>query len=179
MEKSKFKFSFPRFTWNVLNCFYKKDSEFDAEIVTGVYTWKSSVMMSYQNDSRCPENCVLIADSYQIAAYNEKHPNAPLRILDERIKGYYESLFGEHYFLAPILEKAVPFFTESGVINHIMSKYSDLKMLRPSPGSKRPQVMTMNHLGINFKIYLICNAISLFVFLIEVCVLSIRKMKRY
>jgi len=168
-----------RFPLNLQNCFHTKENEFEADMVTGIFSWRSSVMLSYLNDSRCPENCILVADAFQIVSYNEEHPNAPLRVLNQRIMGFYEPVFGGLSFLAPILEKAVPFFTESGVINHIMSNYNDLGMLRPSPESKRPQVMTMNHLGINFKIYLICNAISLFVFVIEVCVHLVKKMNRY
>jgi len=165
---------------NPLHCFVKNTngSEFDAKIITGGYTWRSSVLRAYLNDSRCPENCILVADAFQIAAYNEEHPNVPLRVLKQRIMGFYETIFSWAPFLSPILEKAVPFFTESGVINHIMSIHNDLEMLRPPSESKRPQVMTMNHLGINFKVYLICIAISLFVFAIEVCVHSIKKMKQ-
>jgi len=135
-------------------------------------------MLSYLEDSRCPESCILVADTHQIAAYNEEHPDAPLRILDERIKGFYESPFAQQPFLEPILEKAVPFFTESGVINHIMSIHNNLEMLRPLPELQEPQVMTMNHLAISFKVYLIFIAVSVLAFAIEVCVHFIKRMKQ-
>jgi len=161
-------------------CYVMKtnESEFDAEVVTGLYTWRSSVLLSYQNDSRCPENCILVADAFQIADYNEEHPNAPLGILNQRIKGFYEPVFRDVPFLSSILEKAVPFFTESGVLNHIMSNYNDKRMLRPPPAAKKPQVMTMNHLGISFKVYLIFIAVSFLSFAIEVCVHFIDRLKR-
>jgi len=113
----------------------------------------------------------LVGDSYQIAEYNKEHPNAPLRILNQRLLGFYETFFADQQFLLPMLEKVIPLFKESGIINHIMSNLDQLPLELIDP-----QVMTLNHLAISFKVHFILIALSFFVFAVEVCVHSIKRL---
>jgi len=117
---------------------------------------------------------VLVADSHEIADYNGKHPNAPLKIIDRRIFRFHDFIGMEVEKLIPIYIKATSKLLENGLLERIITKWVDLSKIRPPQEESDPIVLTFDHVGFTFYIsgaFLILAAI---VFLLE---LSLRKFK--
>jgi len=108
-------------------------------------------------------NKVLVADNHEIADYNEKHPNQPLTIIDERIIKINEWIAGEYgskanEFLMPLYNKLTMKLRENGLLDRITAKWFDVSKVRPPPLENEPVVLTWDHVGVAFKI---CGAFLL------------------
>jgi len=117
-------------------------------------------------------NKILIADSHEIADYNLKHPDKPLKMLDERIMMFNDLfLVGKYHnefdFLNSLLKKAALRLRENGLLDQIIAKYVDSKKLRPPPEESEPVVLTLDHVGVAFKLCGGFFALGLVVFMIE------------
>jgi len=135
----------------------------------GTKYWNDSTLPAYLNAPN--SESVLIADSFQIADYNEQHPEDPLKILDEVIIGFYDSL---HYdkFSLPVMNyfgKSVMGLRENGMLDRIIAKWIDLKNVRPPPPEpEEPKVLTLSSIGVGFKIYAASILICLLAFALEI-----------
>jgi len=98
---------------------------------------------------------ILIADTYEIAEYNTKNPNATLKILDERIIKINDWLIGRdpsNAILFPIYQKAALKLRENGILSATIAMWFDSKQVRPPPQNAGPVVLTFDNVGVAFKI---------------------------
>jgi len=110
---------------------------------------------------------ILIADSHEIADYNDKHPNQPLKILDRRIIRFSDFLGKEHAFMNPLFKKTFVRLLENGLLERIIEKWVDLVKVRPPPLESEPKVLTFDHVGVAFKIAGGFLALSVVTFVFE------------
>jgi len=130
--------------------------------------WNDAALTPYLESAL--NESVLVADSYQIAAYNKLHLKEPLNILDEVIVESY-GLFNlkmDYPIILPILGKFGKKLRENGLLDRIISKWIDLKMMKPPPQESEPMVLTLDHLGIGFKLYAIAISLAMIGFISEV-----------
>jgi len=164
---------------NFTQCFYRNTSDADSyELVIkkvrpfyleyyGFRKWNNSTLQAYLN---APNNeSVLVADSYQIAEYNQQHPKDPLKILDEVIVGSYSFLSDPrlHSYMLEALHKAGMRLRENGILDRIIDKWVDLRNVRPAPPESEPKVLTLTAIGVAFKIYGFFIALCVIFFAIE------------
>jgi len=141
----------------------------DNELVIRLHwtpNWIDLVLSTHRNR----DELILIADSHEIADYNERHPNAPLKILDQRIikvRDFPRGKWREAEFLNPLMKKAALRLSENGLLDRIIAKYVDPTKLRPPPLKSDPVVLTFDHVGVAFKIIGGFLAIAIFTFLLE------------
>jgi len=154
---------------NFANCLIidkvKEENELEVRIHS-IYNWIDLVLSTHQN----PNELILIADTHEIAGYNDKHPNAPLKILDHRIIKFRDFPIGrwtEHVFLIPLLRTAAIRLSENGLLERIIEKWVDLSNVRPPPLESDPVVLTFDHVGVAFKICAGFIILSLLTFIIE------------
>jgi len=121
------------------------------------------------------EGKVLVADTHEIAAYNEKHPDRPLKILDERIIKFNEFIGMDLEYLIPIYIKSAGRLRENGLLDRAIEKWFDAKQVRPPPLESEPQVLTFDHVGVAFKISAGFLILALVMFLLEVCYAKMKK----
>jgi len=136
--------------------------------------WKDSTLPAYLNSIR--SESILVADQFQIAAYNEKHPEDPLNVLNEIFFGFFDSLFNfktENSAESTVFEKASIMLRENGIIYRIMSKYIDSNNLKAEPPPHEPKTLTLSHLGFGFEIYFLCLMLTLILLLFEIIVMRI------
>jgi len=112
---------------------------------------------------------ILVAESFDIADYNERNPINPLKVLDERITEVKTNLINDYkqFVLWPLIERVGQRLTESGILNRLIGKWIHLENLRPQPERGKPKVLGMKHVGVGFKVYGMSLGISLFVFVLE------------
>jgi len=107
----------------------------------GYSSWNDSTLSAYLNSSQ--SESILIADQFQIAAHNEKHPNDKLTALDESFFGYYDSLLFQDLDRGPesiIFEKTATLLRENGILHRAMLNSTDLNYFKPQPLSNEPSV---------------------------------------
>jgi len=123
-------------------------------------------------------NKILVADSHEIADYNDQHPNQPLTIIDERImkiNDWIEVHQLSNDFLMPLYQREATRLRENGLLDRVTKKWFDILKVRPRPLENDPVVLTWDHVGVAFKI---CGAfllLALIVFVFEV--LFIKRLK--
>jgi len=120
---------------------------------------------------------VLVADTHEIADYNNKHPNAPLKIIEERIIKVSEWLTGTeraNEFLIPLYQKAELRLRENGLLDRIIAKWFNVQDVRPPPLESDPVVLTFDHVGVAFKICAGFIVLSLLTLIIEFIVSKLR-----
>jgi len=162
---------------NFFTCFYRNTSDpFELVIKKissfylewhGYRQWNDSTLPAYLN---APNNeSVLVADSFQIAEYNQQHPEDPLNILDEVIVGSYGLLSGSnmHFYVMEALHKTGMRLRENGILDRIINKWIDLRNVRPEPPESEPKVLTLTAIGVAFKIYGFFIAFCMIGFAIE------------
>lgn len=71
----------------------------------------------------------------------------------------------QNYYFTQQFNRKIVQTLESGLINYWKSKYEVKKDKSDSSG---PKVLSMNHLMIGFKIFLLCVLISVFIFISEI-----------
>jgi len=123
---------------------------------------------------------VLENPTHEIADYNEKHPNKPIKILDERIIKLSDWITGNekpHEYLNPLYNKIGTRLRENGLLDRIIEKWFDAKQVRPPPLDSEPQVLTFDHVGVAFKISAGFLILALVMFLLEVCYAKIKTVK--
>jgi len=129
-------------------------------------TWEKN-LDSYLNSSR--SESILIADTFKVIVHNKNNVNATFIIMKERIMSFHG---GIATFLVPFLtatiRSVVLQLTENGLIDHWLAEMYDFKHLRPVPEPKEPEVLTLEHLAIGFKLFGIAVAFCIAVFVIEV-----------
>jgi len=102
-------------------------------------------------------NKILVADNHEIAEYNDKHPNQPLTIINERIIKINDWITGETYenpnaFLMPLYKKLSMKLRENGLLDRVTKKWFDVSKVRPPPLESEPVVLTWDHVAVAFKI---------------------------
>jgi len=128
--------------------------------------WIENVMM---NPSEAGKK-ILIADAYEIAEYNSKNPNQPLRILDERIikiNDWIVAASATNAFLFPIYQKAAMRLRENGLLDRVIAKWFDSKKIRPPSLESDPKVLTFDNVGVAFKIGGGLLILAVFIFMLE------------
>jgi len=106
-------------------------------------------------------NKILVADSHEIADYNDKHPNQSLTIIDERImklNDWIDVYAESNAFLMPLYDREAMRLRENGLLDKVTKKWFDVSKVRPPPVAKEPVVLTWDHVGGAFKI---CGAFLL------------------
>jgi len=98
------------------------------------------------------DNVILIADNHEIAAYNDKHPDQPLKILDQRILQFNDFIGWESQNLVPIYKKAAERLRENGLLEKLNARWIRLENVRPPPIAIEPKVLTFDHVGVAFKL---------------------------
>jgi len=119
--------------------------------------WIERVLKNSTNNG----NKILVADSHEVADYNDKHPNQPLTIIDERIMKVNDwiSVFGgTNAFLMPLYDREAMRLRENGLLDRITKKWFDVSKVRPPPLESEPVVLTWDHVGVGFKV---CGAFLL------------------
>jgi len=157
---------------------WKKEDEFEvphynettyAMEFDGHLNWNDSTLSAYLNAPR--NGTILIADQFQIAAYNGKYQNESLNVLDEAIFGFYDSLMSKYITQGPefiVFEKASTMLRENGILNRIISQYFDLNSFKPQAEPDEPKVLGLSHLGFGFKMHCFCLFVTLIVFGLEI-----------
>jgi len=60
---------------------------------------------------------------------------------------------------------------------HWIRNWRDFKNLQPAAAEKEPEVLTLDHLGVGFQLYLFCLGAAAIIFTIEVLIASVKKLK--
>jgi len=122
-------------------------------------------------------NYILIADTHEIADYNKDNPNQPLKILDERIisKNDWIKTEAESNFLIPLYTDMNMKLRENGLLDNIIAKHFDPRDVRPPPLESDPVVLTLDHVGVTFKI---CGAFLMLAFIIFMKEITFKKLKQ-
>jgi len=172
-----YKITISRHPLNFINCWDKKE-EFELPLLNdttfamefdGHLNWNDSTLPAYLNSFQ--SESILIADQFQIAAYNERHPNDPLNVLDEVIFGFYDSLKTLDFEKGPetiVFEKASILLRENGILNRIISKYSNINNFKPKPEPDEPKVLSLGELGFGFKIVCAFLFLAMIAFAFEI-----------
>jgi len=122
----------------------------------------------YYFNSTARHESILVADNYQITEYNDEHPEAPLRILNQRILQFYDStLFVARPQIAAMTESFFKQCSENGVITKTISKTIKIDKMKPPIEPNEPKVFTMQHLQVGFKIHAVFLFVALILFLLE------------
>jgi len=127
-------------------------------------SWKNII----EDYMKSPATNILIADTYQIIDYHSNKSNKPWLIMKERYVDFYGG-FGFYQFpsLNSITRTAISNLTENGIIDHLMKRMYEISDLRPEPEPKEPKVLTLEELGIGFKLYGIFIAVAIAFFVVE------------
>jgi len=122
-------------------------------------------------------NYILIADTHEIADYNNKNPNQPLKILDVRIisKNDWIKSGTRSDFLNSLYSEMSLKLRENGLLDQIISKHFDPRDIRPPPLESDPVVLTLDHVGVTFKI---CGAFLMLAFIIFMKEITFKKLKQ-
>jgi len=140
-----------RFRLNFENCFKRRDNEFKLRIKYHTSKkWIANVLAHPINSI----NSILVADTHEIADYNKKNPNQPLKILDVRIitKNDWIRSESRNEFMIPLYSEMSLKLRENGLLDRIMANYSDPRDVRPPPLESDPVELTFDHVGVAFKI---------------------------
>jgi len=151
-----------RFFLNFKRCDHRnsrKDNEYELRIRShNARDWIERVLRNPADKG----NKILVADLHEIADYNDKHPNQPLTIINDRIIKISEWIVGErgqsNEFLMPLYMKLNMRLRENGLLDRITAKWFDVSKVRPPPLESDPVVLTWDHVGVAFKI---CGAFLL------------------
>jgi len=147
---------------NFESCFHRNDSKSDYELRIRHHQSKNWIEGVLKNPTNKGSK-ILVADSHEIADYNDKHPNQPLTIIDNRIMRVNDWVVAElgskaNEFLMPLYMKLSMRLRENGLLDRITKKWFDISKVRPPPVESEPVVLTWNHVGVGFKI---CGAFLL------------------
>jgi len=156
------------------NCMLIKEAKDDYDLNIRAHArsdWVDFVFATHEDRDKI----ILIADSHEIADYNDKHPGAPLKILDQRILKFNDfiGVDKEHEYLIPLYIKAAKRLQENGLLERVIAKWIDLENIRPPEEESDPVVLTFSH--VNF-IFIICGAFlafSAFVFVLEFSIVNL------
>jgi len=131
--------------------------------------WYESILQPYMDSLQLKSGSILVAKSFLIAEYNERNPNNPLKVLDERITETSMDLIDDpdHFILLALIDRVGQRLTENGILHQLIRKWIHLENLRPKLEPEKPKVLSMKHVGVGFKIYGISVGLSLFVFVLE------------
>jgi len=131
--------------------------------------WNESILQPYLDSMQLKSQSILVAESFDIAEYNTRNPDKPLKVLDERITEISFSFIGEtdHFVLLTLIERVGQRLTENGILHRLIAKWIHLENLRPQPEPEKPKVLSMKHVGVGFKVFGMSLGISLFVFVLE------------
>jgi len=111
---------------------------------------------------------ILIADTFKIIDYNQKHPNTTFIIMKKRLVGFYGGIltYGCR-FLKETIASAIADLSENGILQRELAEMYDIKHLRPQAEPNEPKVLTLAHLAIGFKLYGITIAFTIAVYIVE------------
>jgi len=131
--------------------------------------WHESIFQPYLDSVQLKSESILVAESFDIADYNERNPNNPLKVLDERITGTSMGFLGDvdQVALLTLIERVGQRLTENGVFNQLIGKSIHLENLRPQPEPEKPKVLGMKHVGVGFKVYGMSVGLSMLGFVLE------------
>jgi len=147
---------------NFKNCIYIKRNRSDYDLRFRRHRardWIEEVLMDPTDEG----NKILVADNHEIAKYNDKHPNQPLTIINERIMKVNDWILGDwpsnpNAFLMPLYNDLSMKLRENGLLDRVTAKWFDVSKVRPPPLENDPIVMTWDQYGVGFKI---CGAFLL------------------
>jgi len=163
-------FLLQRFFLNFRNCLFIKENKTDFELRIRSHSrndWIERVLAHPADKG----NKILVADLHEIANYNDKHPNQPLKILEERIMRINEwfSVKGHsNNFMIPLYSKMTLRLRENGLLDRIIAKWFDLQSVRPPPLESDPVVLTFDHVGFTFYISGAFLIVATIVFVLEI-----------
>jgi len=124
-------------------------------------------------------NQTLIVDTFRVIEHNSKHPEAPLKILKERILTFdvgFDTVSSP--YLEPFYRYLIERYTENGVLMHWIRNWRDFKSLLPAAAEKEPEVLTLDHLGVGFQLYLFSLGAAATIFTVEVLIASVKKLEK-
>jgi len=162
-----------RFHLNTSTCFFPDERKVnELPIKTNEFaesTWHESILQPYLDSMQLKSESILVAESFDIAEYNTRNPNNPLKVLDERIIEKRTSFIydPEQFVLLTLIEKRGKLLSENGILHKLIAKSVHLENLKPQPEPEDPKVLGMKHVGVGFKIFGMSLGISLFVFVLE------------
>jgi len=139
------------------------------------FNWIANVLANPTDRGRK----IIVADIHEIADYNKKHPNQPLKILDERIIKYNDWIFMtgavNSKFLLPLYSDMSIKLRENGLLDRIIAKHFDPRDVRPPPLESDPVELSLDHVGVTFKI---CGAFLMLAFIIFMKEITFKKLKQ-
>jgi len=119
---------------------------------------------------------VLIADTFRIIEYNMNNPNAPLKLMNQRLLTYD---IGFSVELAPYLESVytliVERLTENGILMHLINKWRNFDKLHTIADVEVEQEFGLEKLAIGFKLYAVSLSAALIIFCAEKFIECIKK----
>jgi hypothetical protein len=77
--------------------------------------------------------------------------------------------FSKDFYLSEAINKHLYSFISSGIMNHIIEKYVDMRYWRVKEEMMGPHVLSMKHLRGAFYMWLISTSLCVFVFIMELC----------
>jgi len=161
-----------RYELNLTDC-YKVGKQDDYRLRLRRHSsadWISLVLSNQKNRDKV----ILIADNHEIAAYNDKHPDQPLEILDQRILQFNDFIGMENQHLIPIYVKATERLRENGLLEKLNSRWIHLENVRPLAVATDPKVLTFDHVGVAFKLSGGFLVLALILFVYEVSNVKLR-----
>jgi len=142
-----------RYELNLTDCAYKFENVTDFRLKLKLHSsidWISLVLSNQTNRDKV----ILIADNHEIAAYNDKHPDQLLKILDQRILQFNDFICTrmQYKHLVPIYNKAAERLRQNGLLERLNARWIHLENVRPLPIASEPKVLNFDHVGVAFKL---------------------------
>ena len=115
-----------------------------------------------------PKTCVTtdnLAYKFLSVRYRDKIKDLNVEALKQPLKTNHQSFASKKYsFLFEVLDRKISQLVEAGLMDYYIDEY----MKKPEPIDETgPVVLTFEHLGVGFKIWLLALFISTFAFCLE------------